>query len=77
MISFDQFTKKLGDDATNYSDNERRQLYVEVHQLADILLVVHRSGKKPMQRTVPLSTPSPVDGRVPDRTVKAVKTHVQ
>lgn len=77
MISFDEFTKKLGDDTKHYSDEELRQLYVELHQLADILLTVHRSGKKPPQRTTPLSTPAAVDGHVPDRTVKAVKTHVQ
>ena len=47
MLEFDRFVAQLGDHAKNFSDQELRQLHLEVHKLADILLAAHdeKQGK--------------------------------
>jgi hypothetical protein len=67
MLDFDRFVSALGPHAGKYTPVELRQLYAEVHQVAELLLNLHRrEGARTGQRS-PQST---VDGSRIDRTMQ-------
>jgi hypothetical protein len=69
MITFEHFVKGLGDEANRYTESELGKLYVDVQQLAEIVLAAQQRKQKPPKKAA-LSTEPVVDGTVPDRTVE-------
>ncbi len=43
MSTLEQFVASLGPHAKNYTEAELKQLHVEVRQLAEVLLSIHRA----------------------------------
>lgn len=74
MVTFEQFVKGLGKEAGRYTESELGKLYVDVQQLAEIVLAAQDRKQKPPHKAA-LSTEPEVDGTVPDRTVKRGNEH--
>jgi hypothetical protein len=68
MIDFERFVKTLGPDATRYTPGELRQLHVEVHKLAEILLGLSKA--KRAGRTKSRSPQPDLDSASSDRTMQ-------
>lgn len=66
MMDFDDFVASLGDEAQRYTPVQLRQLHIEVHKLAKILIAVQRARK---MKTVRRSPEASIDAAYPDRTL--------
>ena len=67
MVDFDLFVKTLGPHAKQYSDEQLRQLHVEVRKLAEVLLAVHEAKIAARRKA---ASPQPnLDGSRTDRTM--------
>lgn len=51
MITFEEFVESLGDFAKNYTDAELRQLHLEVHRFAQIIIAINRRNYRNRARS--------------------------